>query len=118
MNRLVVLGMLEQLGYRADSVDNGMDVLQAVDRAPYDVILLDVQMPGMDGLEVTRRIRGGGGAQPHIIAVTAHALAGDRERCLAAGMSDYLSKPLTLTVLQNALARAARGAAHRNNGSS
>ena len=105
VNRVVITGMLNHLGYDAGVVTNGMEVLDAVEREPYDVILLDIQMPGMDGLEVTRRIRDRNAPQPHIIAVTAHALAGDRERCLAAGMNDYLSKPLSLTDLQEALAR-------------
>jgi len=113
VNRVVILGMLQYLGYQADAVNNGPEALQAVDREPYDVILLDVQLPGMDGLEVTRHIRGEKKHQPHIIAVTAHALAGDRERCLAAGMNDYLSKPLSLTDLQDALAGVAQGAARR-----
>jgi len=104
INRIVILGMLRHLGYEAHSVNDGMDVLDTLDREPYDVVLMDVQMPGMDGLEVTRRIRNAPGEQPHIIAVTAHALAGDRERCLAAGMNDYLSKPVRLEELQEVLA--------------
>jgi signal transduction histidine kinase/CheY-like chemotaxis protein len=104
INRLVVLDMLEKLGHRADSVNNGLEALQALDRQTYDVVLMDVQMPGLDGLEVTRRIRGAKGSGVHIIALTAHALSGDRERCLAAGMNNYLSKPLRLDDLQDALA--------------
>lgn len=103
INQIVVLDMLEQLGYRADSVASGTAVLEALERTPYDVILMDVQMPGLDGLEITRRIRGGGGGGPHIIALTAHALSGDRERCLAAGMNDYLSKPIRINDLDRAL---------------
>jgi len=103
ISQIVVLDMLEQLGYRADCVNNGIEALQALDREAYDVILMDVQMPGLDGLEVTRRIRTTNGNQPHIIALTAHALSGDRERCLAAGMNGYLSKPVRLTELRNAL---------------
>ncbi|HEV7242398.1 MAG TPA: ATP-binding protein [Thermoanaerobaculia bacterium] len=108
INRIVVLGMLQHLGYQADSVNNGIEVLQALDRKDYDVVLMDIQMPGLDGLEVTRRIRDTKGEQLYIIALTAHALSGDRERCLAAGMNDYLSKPLALTDLQTALAAVAR----------
>jgi signal transduction histidine kinase len=104
INRIVVLGMLQHLGYHADSVSNGIELLEALDRRKYDVVLMDVQMPDIDGLEVTRRIRETAGHQPYIIAVTAHALAGDRERCLAAGMNDYLSKPLGLSDLRDALA--------------
>jgi CheY-like chemotaxis protein len=104
VNRIVTLGMLQHLGYEADSANNGFEVLHAFEQKAYDVVLMDVQMPGMDGLEVTRRIRAASHPQPHIIAMTAHALAGDRERCLAAGMNDYLSKPLGLNDLQAALA--------------
>jgi signal transduction histidine kinase/CheY-like chemotaxis protein len=104
INRIVVLGMLEHLGYAADAVGNGVEALRALGERTYDVVFMDVQMPGMDGLEVTRRIREAHGSQPHIIALTAHALAGDRERCLAAGMNDYLSKPLSITELEEALA--------------
>ena len=111
INRIVVLDMLEQLGHQADCVNSGMEALEALDREAYDVVLMDVQMPGLDGLEVTRRIRNAKGPKLHIIALTAHALSGDRERCLAAGMNDYLSKPLGLAALQDALANIARGAA-------
>ena len=104
INRIVVLGMLQHLGHRADVANNGIEVLQALEREEYDVVLMDVQMPGLDGLEVTRRIRESKGPAPYIIALTAHALSGDRERCLAAGMNDYLSKPLALTDLETALA--------------
>ena len=104
ISRIVVLDMLQQLGHQADSVTNGIEALEALDRQAYDVVLMDVQMPGLDGLEVTRRIRNTTGNDVHIIALTAHALSGDRERCLAAGMNDYLSKPVRLSDLQNALA--------------
>jgi len=105
INRIVILGMLQHLGYEADSVNNGTEVLEALEHENYDVVLMDIQMPGLDGLEVTRRIRGDTDrAQPRIIALTAHALSGDRERCLGAGMDAYLSKPLGLRELQDALA--------------
>jgi signal transduction histidine kinase/ActR/RegA family two-component response regulator len=110
INRIVIIGMLRHLGHDADSVNDGMQLLETLRRESCDVVLLDVQMPGMDGLEVTRRIRGTPGEQPYIIAVTAHALAGDRERCLAAGMDDYLSKPIRLEELQEALAGVPRRA--------
>ena len=104
VNRVVVMGMLQHLGYQADAVTDGLELLQMLERETYDVLLLDIQMPGMDGLEVTRRVRSIKGDRPWIIAVTAHALAGDRERCLAAGMNDYLSKPVGLGELRSALA--------------
>jgi signal transduction histidine kinase/ActR/RegA family two-component response regulator len=109
INRIVVLGMLQHLGYHADSVNTGVEVLEALERQTYDVVLMDIQMPGLNGLEVTRRIRETRGDAPYIIALTAHALSGDRERCLAAGMNDYLSKPLALKDLENALAVLGRG---------
>ena len=71
-------------------------------------------MPGLDGLEVTRRIRDGGGYQPYIIAITAHALSGDRERCLAAGMNEYMSKPVRLSDLQDVLAGVAQHTARKS----
>ena len=104
IGRIVVLDMLQQLGYRADSVNNGIEALRALDRKAYDVVLMDIQMPGLDGLEVTRRIRSLHGTKIYIIALTAHALCDERERCLAAGMNDYLTKPVRLSDLQNALA--------------
>jgi CheY-like chemotaxis protein len=104
INRIVVLDMLELLGHRADAANDGIEALHALEQHAYDVVLMDVQMPGMDGLEVTRRVRSTKGDQLHIVALTAHALSGDRERCLAAGMNGYLSKPVRLADLQNALA--------------
>ncbi len=96
--------MLRRLGYEADVVSNGLDVLQALEKQPYDVVLMDVQMPKMDGLETTRRLRSLGiGAW--IIAMTAHALDGDREKCLNVGMDDYIAKPIKLEELQKILER-------------
>ena len=102
INQKVLLRMLNKLGYSADVACNGLEVLQALERQPYDVILMDVQMPEMDGLEATRAIRKRWAStdQPKIIAITAHALEGDRERCLAAGMNDYISKPVEMEELQ------------------
>src|SRR5215510_11768791 len=88
VNQKVAQRMLERLGYRPDVAANGVEVLQALRRQTYDVVLMDVQMPELDGLEATRQIRLRMGAKPHIIAMTAHALDGDREMCLEAGMND------------------------------
>jgi signal transduction histidine kinase/CheY-like chemotaxis protein/HPt (histidine-containing phosphotransfer) domain-containing protein len=105
VNRQVMLGLLQHLGYRADLAANGLEVLEALKRQPYDLILMDVQMPEMDGLEATRQIRMlPGGRQPRIVAMTAHAMAGDRERCLEGGMDGYLSKPVQISELAAALA--------------
>lgn len=106
VNQKVALRMLGKLGIRADVAANGLEVLEALERQPYDVVLMDVQMPEMDGLEATKAVRERWqeGA-PHIIAVTAHALEGDRERCLAAGMDDYIGKPVKMDDLIGALCR-------------
>ena len=114
MNRQVTVGLLEHLGYEADLASNGREVLEVLECQSYDVILMDVQMPEMDGLEVTRRIRDkfAGRSQPKIIALTAHAMPGDRDRCLAAGMDGYLSKPLQVTDLKSALAAISLRGAH------
>jgi CheY-like chemotaxis protein len=112
VNQKVALMMLQRLGYRADVAANGFEVLEAVQRQSYDIVLMDVQMPEMDGLEATRRIRGRidrTEEQPWIVALTANAMQGDRERCQAAGMDDYISKPIKLEELAAALARAQSG---------
>lgn len=105
VNQKVALLMLQKMGYRADVAGNGIEVLEALKRQPYDLILMDVQMPEMDGLETTRRIRQGECPvdQPWIIAMTANAMRGDREQCLAAGMDDYISKPVHIQELETAL---------------
>ncbi|MFO1449433.1 MAG: ATP-binding protein [Opitutaceae bacterium] len=109
VNQKVALRMLAQLGYRADVVANGLEVIEAVQRQPYDIILLDLQMPEMDGLETALRIRTFDSPpfelRPWIIAVTANAMRGDRERCLAAGMDDYITKPIRREELAASLAR-------------
>ncbi|HEX4960549.1 MAG TPA: ATP-binding protein [Thermoanaerobaculia bacterium] len=107
-NQKVAQLLLGRLGYRADLAADGLEALAALRRQPYDLIFMDVQMPGMDGLETTRRIRAErpGAAGPRIVAMTAHALREAREACLASGMDDYLSKPLGLDDLARALRRA------------
>jgi CheY-like chemotaxis protein len=95
------------MGYRADVAANGLEAIEALERQPYDVVLMDVQMPEMDGLEATRQIcaRWPVGERPRIIAMTANAMQGDREMCLAAGMDDYVSKPIRVEELVQALSR-------------
>ncbi|MEJ2147904.1 MAG: PAS domain S-box protein [Chloroflexota bacterium] len=109
VNQKVALRMLERMGYRADVAANGLEAIEAVLRQQYDVVLMDVQMPEMDGLEATRHIRNDTppAYQPHIIALTAHALSGDRERLIAQGMDDYISKPVRAEELVRALEQAA-----------
>ncbi|MGH9661869.1 MAG: response regulator, partial [Bryobacteraceae bacterium] len=104
VNQKLVLRLLERMGYRADVAGNGLEVLDAVKRQPYDVVLMDVQMPEMDGLETTRRMRASGSG-PRIVGLTANAMRGDRELCLGAGMDDYVSKPIQVSELQSALVR-------------
>jgi PAS domain S-box-containing protein len=102
-NQKLILLMLERLGYRADSAYHGLEALEAVSRYAYDVVLMDVQMPEMDGLEATRRIRQNLQLQPRIIAMTANAMDSDRQACIAAGMDDYISKPIQVRELRAAL---------------
>jgi len=104
VNQKVVQQLLAHLGYRADVVANGVEVLDALERQNYDVVLMDVQMPEMDGLEATRRLRARyGSASPRVIAMTANAMPGDREKCLEAGMDSYVSKPVELDDVRNVL---------------
>jgi len=105
VNQKVAMRMLKKLGYSADLVANGLEVLQALERQSYDIILMDVQMPEMDGLEAARAIRRLQRPQPRIIAITAYALEGDRERCLEAGMDDYISKPVQMAELAEVLCK-------------
>ena len=109
VNRKVALRMLERIGYGAEMTTNGVEAMSALERAVFDVVLMDVQMPEMDGLETARRIRRtfALGDRPRVIAMTAHALQGDRERCFEAGMDDYLTKPLDLHALSEALEKSA-----------
>jgi CheY-like chemotaxis protein len=105
INQRVAIRLLERLGYGADVVATGVEVLEALDRQPYDVVLLDVQMPDMDGLEAARHIRARrwSAARPRLIGVTANAMPEDRRRCLEAGMDDYISKPVRIDVLRAVL---------------
>ncbi|MDQ3006832.1 MAG: GAF domain-containing protein, partial [Chloroflexota bacterium] len=109
VNQKLALRILLQMGYRADVASNGIEAVESIQRQKYDVILMDVQMPEMDGLDATRSIRNlANMIQPRIIAMTANALEGDREMCLAAGMEDYISKPIRVNELVEALLKAER----------
>ena len=105
MNVKVVLTMLKKLGFQADVAGNGREALAALDQGSYLLALMDCQMPEMDGFEATRRIRErpDGAARIPIVALTANAMEGDRERCLEAGMDDYLAKPIQLASLRTLL---------------
>jgi CheY-like chemotaxis protein/HPt (histidine-containing phosphotransfer) domain-containing protein len=114
VNQKVAIGQLHKFGYTVDVAGNGLEVLEILERIPYDIVLMDCQMPEMDGYETTRQIRErereradrGKKASPiHIIALTAHAMKGDRHECLQAGMNDYLSKPVSESEMRAALQR-------------
>ncbi len=105
INQKVIERMVQKLGYRADLVANGREALEALTRMPYGLVFMDCQMPEMDGFEACREIRNRdlGGARIPVIAITANAMKGDRERCLAAGMDDYVSKPFKQDDLKNVI---------------
>jgi CheY-like chemotaxis protein len=107
INQKVATNILQQFGYHCDLANNGKEALTAVARQHYDVLFMDMQMPEMDGLEATRLIcaRYSTKERPYIVAMTANALKGDRELCLAAGMDDYLSKPLNPQEFKSAIER-------------
>ncbi len=108
INQLVALAILDKLGYRADAVANGKEALEALRTLPYDLVLMDCQMPEMDGYEATRKIRQGDIArnpEVPVIAMTAHAMRGDREKCLDAGMNDYIAKPVSPQIIAETLER-------------
>jgi CheY-like chemotaxis protein len=110
VNQRVGQALLEKLGYRAEVVSNGLEVLHALELHSYDIVFLDVQMPEMDGLSAAREIRRRWSEEdrPRIIAMTAEAMLGDRERCLEAGMDDYVAKPIRIADLRAALERCGR----------
>ena len=107
VNRLVAMHVLERCGFRAHVVNDGREALQALSSQRYDAVLMDCQMPDIDGYEATRELRRREGATRHtpVIAMTAHAMTGDRERCLEAGMDDYIAKPVRSQVLNEVLRR-------------
>ncbi|GAC1459940.1 MAG: hypothetical protein NVS2B14_06280 [Chamaesiphon sp.] len=107
VNQKVALQVLKRLGYHADVVNNGLEVLDLLHRQTYDVILMDVQMPEMDGIDTTRYIKNEWKSEkrPWIIAITANTMQGHREICLEAGMDDYLTKPLRVNELSQALSK-------------
>ena len=114
VNQRLAARLLERLGYRADVVANGLEAIHAVERQPYDLVFMDVQMPEMDGLEATRRIcaRWAGAQRPRIVAMTANARPEDRGACVAAGMDDYLAKPIRVEELVAALSACESREAH------
>ncbi len=111
VNQKVALAILEKMGHKADAVANGEEAVQSLRALPYNLVLMDVRMPIMDGLTATHAIRSDASLSQHdipIIAMTAHAMKGDRDKCLAAGMNDYVSKPVQPVALQHAIARCMR----------
>jgi signal transduction histidine kinase/CheY-like chemotaxis protein/HPt (histidine-containing phosphotransfer) domain-containing protein len=105
VNQKFALALLSKLGYRADVAGNGIEAIESVARQTYDLVLMDIQMPEMDGIEATRRIIAANPDRPRIVAMTADAMEGDRERCFDAGMDDYITKPIRDEVLLAALER-------------
>src|SRR5207237_4139706 len=102
LNQKLILQMLKHLGYQADKVvSNGLEVLEALHHQPYDLVLMDVEMPKMDGLTATRQIRQEWATEvyPHIITMSGRTLPEEQEECLAAGINDYLTKPIRLETL-------------------
>jgi GAF domain-containing protein/DNA-binding response OmpR family regulator len=109
VNQKLALRLLDRMGYRADVAGNGLEAIEALEGSAYDVVLMDIQMPELDGLEATRRIRRRWPADgPRIVAMTANAMDGDREACLEAGMDDYIAKPIAPDALQATLVAAKR----------
>ena len=105
VNQMVGARILQGFGYRCELAGNGLEVIQALERQPFDVVFLDVQMPEMDGYETARQIRKrwSDSERPRLVAMTANALRGDRDKCLEAGMDDYISKPVEISEVRRAL---------------
>ncbi|AFY81764.1 PAS domain S-box protein [Oscillatoria acuminata] len=120
VNQEVAMRTLEKIGYRADLVQNGLEALEALRRQPYDVVLMDIEMPQMDGLTATKRIREEWQNRPEpgpkIIAITAYAMEGDRQKCFAAGMDGYITKPFRIKALASALEQIQSGATQTDSG--
>jgi CheY-like chemotaxis protein/HPt (histidine-containing phosphotransfer) domain-containing protein len=120
VNQEVAMRTLEKIGYRADLVQNGIEALEALRRQPYDVVLMDIEMPQMDGLTATRQIREEWQNRPEpapkIIAITAYAMEGDRQKCFAAGMDGYITKPFRIKALASALEQIQSGATQTESG--
>ncbi|MEY3219604.1 MAG: hypothetical protein RIT27_961 [Pseudomonadota bacterium] len=116
VNQKVALLLLQKIGYRADIANNGVEAVNAFSKQPYDVILMDMQMPEMDGMEATKKIRDEFHSlpRPYIIAMTAHAMSGYRETCIEAGMDDYVTKPVNKDALAEALQNAAKAIEQRD----
>nr|WP_272881642.1 response regulator [Fundidesulfovibrio soli] len=112
MNRLTAVRFLQHLGFESVGVSDGQQALDILTRSRFDVVLMDIQMPEMDGLEATRRLRAGGtiNRDVPVVALTAHAMSGDRDRFLAAGMDEYLTKPMEMQALREVLTRLLPGA--------
>ena len=108
VNQKLAMRLLSQMGYRADLASNGIEAIECITRQPYDVVLMDVQITEIDGLEARRRITSKWNARerPRIIAMTANAMQGDRDDCLAAGMDDHVTKPIRVAQLVDALTQA------------
>ena len=107
INQIVASSILDEMAYKVDLAENGLEAIQAITKKFYNVVFMDMQMPEMDGLEATRRIRAQFPAdkQPIIIAMTANAMDGDKQECLDAGMNDYISKPILPEVIEKTLQR-------------
>ena len=116
VNQKLALRLLDRMGYRADLAANGLEVIDTLERQVYDVVLMDIQMPEMDGLEASRQIttRWAGNTRPAIIAMTASAMEGDREAALAAGMDHYITKPIRVEELISALYQVKPVKGHQN----